>query len=213
MRRILIVAIQAALIGCIPAAAQVGGVGIPTPGIAATSPLGMTPGLSVSPTGIPMGATELASPGLSPTTDGTIGMAGFGTTCSAMASPSSGTSGSSTYDGGGMGVGTGTSLPGSAVVCGTSSSTASAPAMSSTSPGGGARTGIPMGSVELGSAGISPLVVVPVPSATPSTMGTILSSPTMGTLSASPGTMGALTSQSSAASGACSPTGPPAPNC
>src|ERR1700719_4357521 len=135
MRRMLIAAMQAALIGCGPAAAQVGGVGIPTPGIAATSPLGMTPGSSVSPTRIPMGATELASPGLSPATNGAIGMTGFGTTCSAMASPSSGMSSSSTnFDGGGIGVGTGTSLPGSTAVCGTGSSSSSSAAMSSASP-------------------------------------------------------------------------------
>ena len=63
MRRALIPVALAALLGCNPAFAQVGGVGIPTPGIAATSPLGMAPGSSVSPTGIPMGATEIVSPG------------------------------------------------------------------------------------------------------------------------------------------------------
>jgi hypothetical protein len=38
MRRALIAAIQAALFGCIPAFAQVGGMGSPPPGIGATSP-------------------------------------------------------------------------------------------------------------------------------------------------------------------------------
>jgi hypothetical protein len=70
MRRALIAATLAALLGWNPAFAQVGGMG--TPGIAATSPLGMAPGSAVSPTGIPMGATELATPGISPATNGTI---------------------------------------------------------------------------------------------------------------------------------------------
>ena len=216
MRRILIAAMQAALIGCGPVAAQVGGVGIPTPGIAATSPLGMTPGSSVSPTGIPMGATELASPGLSPATNGAIGMTGFGTTCSAMASPSSGMSSSSTnFDGGGIGVGTGTSLPGSTAVCGTgsSSSASSSAAMSSASPAGGARAGIPMGSVEIGSAGVSPLVVVPVPSPSLSTMGTIASPSTTGALSPSMvGTPSSSLSRTGIGGAPCSSIAPPSPS-
>ena len=214
MRRILIAAMQAALIGCSPAAAQVGGVGIPTPGIAATSPLGMTPGSSVSPTGIPMGATELASPGLSPATNGTIGMTGFGTTCSAMASPSSGMSSSSTnFDGGGIGVGT--SLPGSTAACGTgsSSSASSSAAMSSASPAGGARAGIPMGSVEIGSAGVSPLVVVPVPSPSLSTMGTIASPSTTGALSPSMvGTPSSSLSRTGIGGAPCTSIAPPSPS-
>jgi len=156
MRRVLIAAMQAVLFGCIPAFAQVGGMGSPTPAIGATSSLGMAPGLPVPPTGIPMGATELASPGLSGVPAGTMGMTGNGTTCLVMGSPSSGMSGSSTnFDGGGLGAGTGT-LPGGAATsgtCGTSSSSgassdaSSSAATSPTSPGGGARTGIPLGSV------------------------------------------------------------------
>jgi len=177
MRHVLIAAMQAALFGCIPAFAQVGGMGGPAPGIGATSSLGMAPGLPVPPTGIPMGATELASPGLSGVPAGTMGMTGNATTtCLTMGSPSSGMSGSSTnFDGGGLGVGTGT-LPGGAATsgtCGTSSSSSasSSAATSPTSPGGAARTGIPLGSVEIGNAGVSPLLVVPTPSPNPSTMG------------------------------------------
>jgi hypothetical protein len=179
-----------------PAFSQVGGMADPTPGIAATSPLGVVPGASVRPTGIPLGATELASPGLSPLTDGTVGMAGFGSTCSAVGSPSSGISGASTYDGGGMGLGMGASLPGSGVICGASSSgsTSSTAAIFSTASGNAARTGIPFGSVEIGNAGISPLVVVPTPSASPSMMGTLGPSPstTIGT-STTPSMLGAPT--------------------
>src|ERR1700682_4373245 len=40
MRRVLIAAMQAALFGCIPAFAQIGGMGSPPPGIGATSPFG-----------------------------------------------------------------------------------------------------------------------------------------------------------------------------
>jgi hypothetical protein len=173
MQRVLIAAMQAALFGCIPAFAQVGGMGSPTPGLGATSSLGMAPGLPVPPTGIPMGATELASPGLSPAAAAAIGMTGNGTTCLTMGSPSSGISGSSTtFDGGGTGTRAGTSLPGSAAMsgaCGTSSATSAA--TSPASPGGLPRTGIPLGSVEIGNAGVSPLLVFPTPGPNPSAMG------------------------------------------
>jgi hypothetical protein len=202
MRRALIAATLAGLFGCNPAFAQVSGMGSPTPGIAATSPLGMAPGSPVSPTGIPMGATELTMPGISPATNGTIGLAGAGTTCSAMGSPASGMSGLSTYDGGGMGVGIGTSLPGSAAICGTSNNASSTGTMSSTSPSTAARTGIPLGSVEIGSAGVSPLVVVPTPSASPSTMGTVGPFPSMiGTPSTFPPTTGVGTNQPTTGTG------------
>jgi hypothetical protein len=198
MKRLWTATVVATLLSCnsafSPAFAQAGGMGSPMPGIAATSPLGMIPGALVPPTGIPLGATELASPGLSPLTDGTAGMAGFGTMCSAVGGPSSGISGASTYDGGGMGMGMGTSLPGSGVICGASpsGSASSTVAMSSAAPGNVARTGIPLGSVEIGSAGISPLVVVPTPMASPSTFGTLSPSPpTMSTLGTSLATVGA----------------------
>jgi hypothetical protein len=197
MKRLWAAAVVATLLSCncafSPAFSQVGGMADPTPGIAATSPLGVVPGASVPPTGIPLGATELASPGLSPLTDGTVGMAGFGSTCSAVGSPSSGISGASTYDGGGMGLGMGASLPGSGVICGAGSSGSTA-AMSSTASGNVARTGIPFGSVEIGNAGVSPLVVVPTPSASPSMMGTLGPSPstTIGT-STTPSMLGAPT--------------------
>jgi hypothetical protein len=206
-----------------PAFSQVGGMADPTPGIAATSPLGVVPGASVPPTGIPLGATELASPGLSPLTNGTAGMAGFGSTCSAVESSSSGISGASTYDGGGMGLGMGASLPGSGVICGASSSgsPSSTAAMSSTASGNVARTGIPFGSVEIGNAGVSPLVVVPMPSVSPSVMGTLGPSPstTIGTTTPSMlgaptvmGTAGLSTNQTAMPCGTIV-TGGPAMNC
>jgi hypothetical protein len=226
MKRLWTVTVVATLLSNFafsPAFSQVGGMADPTPGIAATSPLGVIPGASVPPTGIPLGATELASPGLSPLTAGTAGMAGFGSTCSAGGSPSSGISGASTYDGGGMGLGMGASLPGSGVICGASSSDNTA-AMSSTASGNVARTGIPFGSVEIGNAGVSLLVVVPTPSASLSMMGTPGPSPstTIGTSTPSMlgaptmpsvmGTAGLSTSQTAMPCGTIV-TGGPAMNC
>jgi hypothetical protein len=191
MPRVLIAAMQAMLLGCTPVFAQVGGMGSQTPSIGATSPLGMAPSSQVVPTGIPMGATELTSPGVSPAPTGTIGMTGNGTTCPIIGSPSSGISGTNTnYDGGGMGVGTGSSLPGSVAtsgMCGTgvSGGTSTSAATSSAPPGGVARTGIPLGSVEIGNAGVSPSTVVPAPSPYPSTMGIGVPCSTTGTLMSS----------------------------
>jgi hypothetical protein len=173
------------------ALAQVGGMSVPTPGIAATSPLGMTGGSQsgalVGPTDIPLGATELISPGISPMFTDPAGM--MASTCSDGGSASTGISGGisgvSTYDGGGLTVGGGISL-GSAAPCatGTASPTASAP---SASPSGPSRAGIPLGSVEIGNAGVSPLITVPAPAASSSPMGTFgLSPSTMGTPTAPP---------------------------
>ena len=89
MRRELIIAaaLAATLLGGSPAFAQVGGVGSPSPGMGLTSPFGMSAaaGGSVGPAGVPLGATELATPGLSPAPPGTLG-SGF-TTCSAWSAP------------------------------------------------------------------------------------------------------------------------------
>ena len=53
------------LAGCGPAFAQVGMItGAPAP-LGVTSPLGFGPGAPVGATGIPLGATELATPGVS----------------------------------------------------------------------------------------------------------------------------------------------------
>src|ERR1700739_2461052 len=85
------------------AMAQVTGMASPTPTIGATSPLGIGTGSAVPPTGIPLGSTEIASPGVSPAptgVTGTISMPGSGTTCSTMGSSPSGMYGSTaTYDG------------------------------------------------------------------------------------------------------------------
>jgi hypothetical protein len=212
-----------ALLGCSTALAQVGGVGVPTPGIAATSPLGMTggsqPGTSVGPTGIPLGATELTSPGISPMFVDPTGMMASGCLVGGIASGgiSGGISGISTYDGGGLGVGGGMGV-GTAPCAGASAGTAS-PTAPSASPGGASRPGIPLGSVEIGNAGVSPLITVPSPTISSSPFGIVGSGPsTMGTTmapstlfpSASPttGTTGFSTNQSTMPCGSIVTSGP-----
>jgi hypothetical protein len=86
MRFSLIVAVRPALFVCNVARAQVG-TATPTPTIGETSPLGIATGSANSPTGIPLGATELASPGVSPVPSGvtgtiTIPSTSSGTACS-----------------------------------------------------------------------------------------------------------------------------------
>jgi hypothetical protein len=219
MRRLWMIA-AIAMLGCSPAFAQVGGMSVPTPGIAATSPLGMSgalqPGTSVGPTGIPLGATELTSPGISPMlTDRTSGMAS-GTACSggsASTGISGGISGISTYDGGGLAVGgaMGTGLPGSAGPCAAGAASPTASALS-LSPGGASRTGIPLGSVEIGNAGVSPLLAIPTPTASPSMMtGTTFPSPPTSATPMIPATTGtptaAIGSQLGLPCGALLPSG------
>src|SRR5215469_14611895 len=113
MRFSLIAAVFPALVICNAATAQMNGMASPTPSIGATSPLGLGMGSTVSSTGIPLGATELASPGISPaptgSVTGTISMPSSGTICSTAGTSPSGMYGSTaTYDGGGMAVGTAT---------------------------------------------------------------------------------------------------------
>jgi hypothetical protein len=64
--------------------------------IGATSPLGTTTG-TVAPTGIPMGSTELSTPGVSPLDSGAFGtstgMTGGSSPCSMMALPTTPISG------------------------------------------------------------------------------------------------------------------------
>jgi hypothetical protein len=204
------------LLGCSPAFTQVGMTTSPTPGLEATSPLGMSSGAPVAQTGIPLGATELASPGISAAVTGPVGMtggtgmAGYGTSCPATASVSSGISNTSTYDGGGMGMAVGMSLPGSAAVCGTgvSSNPSSMAATPSLSPSGVSRSGIPLGSVEIGSAGVSPQLTIPTPSVSPSTMvGTTFPSPPTSATPMIPATTG--TPPASSAIGPASQIGVP----
>ena len=178
--------------------AQIGGIGPSGSPLGMTSPLGIGPAPAVARTGIPMGATELSTPGVSPMTSGTspLGAApGNITTCSSIggslpqvssgmggstpgissssAMSATGMPGSSAlFDGGGtMGNASGTCMG----VAGGSTAGAASSASSPTGMGLGspvARVGIPLGSTELGVGGLSPppdvLTVNPTPSASTS---------------------------------------------
>lgn len=122
------------ILGCGSAMAQVAGQN--DPGLASplglTSPLGLAPGSSVSPTGLPMGATELASPGISPPPDASM-----------------------VFDGGGMAPSVQSQPTPTDSVMANPSASASAPSPM-TSPQMVGRLGIPLGSVEIGGGGLSP---------------------------------------------------------
>jgi hypothetical protein len=183
LTRSLIVVMTAALLVCSPAFAQVGDSGA-APGLGLTSPLGIGPGSPVAATGLPRGATELASPGVSPTVSGTTLSGG---TCSGMESSTSGASGSTAlFDGGGL---TGTA---SGACTGGGSSTLLQPAASASSPAGMGNlssvrpVGIPLGSTELGAGGLSPPPLVFSSPSTTSLPSVTSSASTMSTVSATP---------------------------
>lgn len=171
-----LIAIVTAVFVTSSAYAQVGGMGMasPTPGMGTTSPLGMsTSGGAVAPTGIPMGAAPLATPGVSSGTSNGVASA---TACSspgtgsAMTSPGigsamAGTSGSTAlFDSSGVGIMTGATQPGTAApittTCGPASAAGSATSsQSSTATPATSQLGvptIPMGSTELSNPGLSP---------------------------------------------------------
>src|SRR6266481_1179730 len=169
------VATAAVLLGCGSAYAQAPLSTSPLPPLGLTSPLGI-PNAPVGHTGVPLGATELATPGVSPTTSGASPM--LGATCVSSTPPSAamgssttgasagmggsvtGTSGSGAapFDGGGMAA----SAPGACAA----SVTASPPMASSMGPGSSVgMVGIPFGSTELGGGGLSPPSVALSPNA------------------------------------------------
>jgi len=191
MKRFLMITTASALL-CGPAYAQQAAV-MPTPSLSATSPLGMVPSAPVGGTGIPFGATEIASPGVSPAPLPSTGIIGS-TACSTIGTAPSAMFGSAaTFDGGGMPVGTVTPQstmamssgipPTSALIdtsgtqsmCGAGSGNlaASSTPMSPTAPGGVPRTGIPMGSTEIGNLGVSSAAAVPIITVTPTIAPTI----------------------------------------
>jgi hypothetical protein len=172
---------------CSPAFAQQAAV-MPTPSLSATSPLGMVPSAPVGGTGIPLGATEITSPGVSPMPLPSSGIVGS-TVCSTVGTaPSTMFGSAASFDGGGMAVGTvapqsmmqmsssGISptsalidTSGSQSMCGAgaSNTTASSAPTSPTTPGGVPRTGIPMGSTEIGNLGVSSAAAVPIVTVAP----------------------------------------------
>lgn len=186
MKRFLMITTASALL-CGPAFAQQAAV-MPTPSLSATSPLGMVPSAPVGGTGIPFGATEIASPGVSPAPLPSTGIIGS-TVCSTVGTAPSAMFGSAaTFDGGGVAVGTVTPQstmamsssgisPTSALIdtsgtqsmCGAGSGNlaASSTPTSPTTAGGVPRTGIPMGSTEIGNLGVSSDAAVPIMTVTP----------------------------------------------
>lgn len=116
----------------------------PPAGMLATSPLNPQ---STRPVGIPLGSTEIATPGISP-----INPAPNTTACAGSGNASSS---GALFDGGGLSGTSSTNCPGS---------TAAVSSLPSTSTVG--RVGIPLGSTEIGGAGISPSVPVPGPTST-----------------------------------------------
>jgi len=127
----------ATVLVCSSALAQVDGVG--TSPFSATSPLAIGSGSPVGPTGIPMGATEMTAPGTSPAPSSTM-------SCSSAGGPTSQTA-TALFDGGGM-------AAASSACAGTGSAASSMPAPSTLRAG---RAGIPLGSTEMASPGLSPL--------------------------------------------------------
>jgi hypothetical protein len=167
MTRRLIAIATAMFVGLSCAQAQVGGMGTLTPnaGMGTTSPLGMsTSGTAVAPTGIPLGATQLPTPGVS---SGFANGVAAATACSSLGigNAMTGTSSSTAlFDNGGVGIMTGATPPGSAApiatTCGPASAggrgTASQSSTSTPVPSQLGVPAIPMGSTELSNPGLSP---------------------------------------------------------
>lgn len=121
--------------------------GTTLPSLPGTTPLTTESRASVGQAGIPLGAIELAAPGISP--------GGF-TGCS----PASGSTGPM-FDGGGM-------SPAPPAACDMTANPLPSTPTTSTLPTITGRAGIPLGSVELGLAGLSPAVPSTAPSMLPS---------------------------------------------
>jgi hypothetical protein len=175
---IVIAAMAGSLLGANCALAQVGGT-VTSP-MGATSPLALGTGSPVGPVSIPLGATEVATPGISPAplpTNGTTGCSVAGEPTFQSAIP--------LFDGGGM------AAVASGACAATGSAGSSTPAQSM--PGIG-RANIPLGSTELGNAGLSPAPPV----------STMFASPIGPSMATPPATMDALPS---AAAPPCPVTG------
>ena len=190
--------LAASLLGCGSVLAQVA---VGTSALGATSPLSMGSGMPVAPTGIPLGATEMATPGTSPAPSADLGCSSAGGPTSQTATP--------LFDGGGM---AGAALSACAV---TGSADSSMPAQPTLATG---RVGIPLGSTEIGNLGLSPpppvstmfvSPVVPLASSPLTTMGASPSTaaappcPVTGVFSDSATVRGARSSAATAAASGC----------
>jgi hypothetical protein len=119
-----------------------------------SSPLGSATGSAVGPTGISLGSTELAIPGTSPALPQSGANMSFESeNCFIASKPGA------VFDGGGL---SGHSSTG----CGARGTTSIVRPTSSTSSSFGL-SGIPLGSTELGSAGLSPALSLPLPTSSP----------------------------------------------
>ena len=161
-------------LGCNRAGAQAMATGEQSPsGVGATSPLSLEPGSTVPPVGIPLGSTEIATPGISPTAPLSSAASIPGVT-NCAASGNSRSSSGAPFDGGGV-------SGGASASCATAGdATASGSPVSASSVG---RAGIPLGSTELGGAGLSPAVPVTAPntiSANPASSGVAIPCPDTG---------------------------------
>ena len=218
MTRSLAIATAFVFLSCGSVLAQVPG-STPAP-LGITSPLGIGSAPPVPGTGIPLGATEFNSPGVSPMASGVspLGPAALSmTTCNGINSLAGNLSGgsmtgssvgtgmstsgtpasSATFDGGGdAGTASGTCASITGTTSGQPGASASSPTMATSSSSVG-RAGIPMGSTELGVGGVSPL---------PQILNSNPSAPTSaGTPCATAGTadMGATSSTGATLSGSC----------
>jgi hypothetical protein len=158
---VVMVTVAASLLGGSAALAQVGSMG--TSPLGATSPLATGSGAPVGPVGIPLGATEMATPGISPALPST-GVCSTG-------GPTSQTATTTLFDGGGMAGATSSGCAGAA------SAAPSTPAPSMSQVG---RAGIPMGSTEMGDPGTSPAPPVTTPFVSPIAPSTVAPLSTMG---------------------------------
>lgn len=143
---------------CSPARAQATTPGLQRPSdMDATSPLSFGSGSTVSLVGIPLGSTEIATPGISPAAplSGAGSMLG-NTGCSSFTNLSQ--SAGAPFDGGG--------LSGNASVSCAPTKGLDVPGPVTLRPSIG-RGGIPLGSTELGGAGLSPVAPVAAPPGSP----------------------------------------------
>ena len=153
MKYLAILVAAAAVAATSPASAQV-----TQPPLGITSPLGIGPAAQVPPVGVPLGATQLSTIGVSPVVTGSV--------------PQSAITGSNSACGGSAALTTGISDPTALFDAGVSSGNAmgtcasmggalTRPTASASSPTGMGsaavgRVGIPMGSAELDPGGLSP---------------------------------------------------------
>jgi hypothetical protein len=179
--------LTAGLLGCGCALAQVAS----APSPLSATPLAIGSSTRVGPVGIPLGATELAAPGISPAPSASTGCTTTGTNAAST----------STFDGGGM-AGT------SASPC---ASIDTGVATMSAAPTLGRGAGIPLGSTEIASPGLSPLPPSSMPFVSPLTPPAASTPMTMGVAPASAATpcpvTGAFTDQSTARGAATASSG------